>query len=220
MTEFTDDLGRIADCGVVAVLRGITDETVLDVANALVAGGVTVVEVTADTPGVLAKIETLADAYADDDRVMVGAGTVLDSATARATLLAGAEFVVTPTFDEAVVRTCNRYGATVLPGVFTPTEALRAFEAGADAVKVFPASSAGPGHLRSIAGPLSQIPLIPTGGVSLENASDYVEAGAVAVGVGSALVSDELVERGDYDALTARASEFVDVVAEAKSRSG
>ena len=205
---------RIVDGGVIGIMRGVESSKAVDVAAALREGGVTAVEVTADTPGAMGMIEDIADAM--DGEVLVGAGTVLDSETARAALLAGAEFVVTPSLNEDVIGTCNRYGAPVAPGVATPTEAVRAFEAGADLAKVFPASSLGPDHVASVGGPLGQIPLVPTGGVSLDNVAEFVEAGAVAVGVGSSLVDGDAVAAEDYDALTERASAFVDAVADAK----
>ncbi len=216
MTDHGASLERIVEGGVVAVLRGVTEETVNEIAGALAAGGVTAVEVTAETPGAMRMIEELSTTLPDG--TAVGVGTVLDSETARAASLAGAEFVVTPTLDLGVVETANRYGLVVMPGIFTPTEAIRAYEAGADAVKLFPASSVGPGHIGSIHGPLGQIPIVPTGGVDLENAAEYIEAGALAVGTGSALVSDELVEREDWDGLTERAREFVETVGAARER--
>ncbi len=210
------ELERIVDGGVVAVLRGVSEGTVVEIAGALAEGGVTAVEVTAETPGAMGMIEELSTALPDE--TAVGVGTVLDSETARVASLAGAEFVVTPTLDVEVVETANRYGLVVMPGIFTPTEAIRAYEAGADAVKLFPASSVGPGHVSSIHGPLGQIPIVPTGGVDLDNAAEYIEAGALAVGIGSALVSGEIVEREDWSAVTERAREFVEVVEAARER--
>jgi len=217
MEEFGGTLGRIVDGGVVAVMRGVDPESLLDVAAALRAGGVTAVEVTADTRGAAEMVASLADEYADDDGVVVGAGTVLDPETARAVVDAGAEFVVSPTLNEAVVALCNRYGVVSAPGVFTPTEALTAVEAGADVVKVFPAKTGGPGHVAAIKGPLEQIPIVPTGGVGPDNARDYVEAGAAAVGAGSALVPDEAVAEGDYGRIEANARELVEAVEAGRS---
>jgi len=203
----TDDaLDRIEDVGVVAVLRGVEPETAVD-------GGVTALEVTADSPHVTDTIGTLSETF---DDAVVGAGTVLDAETARAVQLAGAEFLVTPTVAEDVIATANRYGTPVVAGAFTPTEALSAYEAGADAVKVFPAETGGPEHLGAIGGPLPQVPLIPTGGVGPGNAGDYVDAGAVAVGAGSAIVSDDAVARGDYEAIAERARETVAAVEAAR----
>lgn len=207
-------LDVLRESGVVAVLRGAEAETVVDTAEALVAGGVTALEVTADTAGSTAMIRTLSEELGDD--VLVGAGTVLDAATAQSAIAAGAEFVVSPSFHEDVVETCNRYGVLVAPGVMTPTEAVEAFEAGADVVKVFPAATLGPDHLAAMKGPLAQIPMLPTGGVSTENAGDYVEAGAIAVGAGSALVDPTAVRAGDFEAITERARAFRSVIDEAR----
>lgn len=204
----------LRESGVVAVMRGAEPETVVDTAKALVAGGVTALEVTADTDDSTEMIRTLSEEL--DDDVLVGAGTVLDAATAQSAIAAGAEFVVSPSFHEDVVETCNRYGVLVAPGVMTPTEAIEAYEAGADLVKVFPAKTLGPDHLAAMKGPLGQIPMLPTGGVSPDNAGDYIEAGAVAVGAGSALVDREAVEAGDFDAVTERARTFRSVIDDAR----
>ncbi|WP_435124788.1 bifunctional 4-hydroxy-2-oxoglutarate aldolase/2-dehydro-3-deoxy-phosphogluconate aldolase [Halobaculum sp. D14] len=208
-------LEELRESGVVAVLRGAEPETVVDTAEALVAGGVTALEVTADTAGSTEMIRTLSEELGDE--ALVGAGTVLDEPTAQSAIAAGAEFVVAPSFDEGVVDACNRYGVTVAPGVMTPTEAVDAFEAGAELVKVFPAKTVGPDHVAAIKGPLSQIPIMPTGGVSPENAGDYIEAGAECVGAGSALVDRDAVDRGDFDELTARAEEFRAVIEDARN---
>lgn len=208
-------LERIAASGVIAILRGVEPEAVVDVATAVVDGGVTALEVTADTPGVTDAIEALSGSF---DDVLVGAGTVLDSETARAVQLAGAEFVVTPTVDEGVIESCNRYGIPVAPGAYTPTEALTAYEAGADLVKIFPAKSGGPDHVAAVGGPLPQIPLVPTGGVGPGNAGAYVDAGAFAVGAGSAIVADDAVASGNYDEITANARAMVEAVEAARDR--
>ncbi|WP_227131547.1 bifunctional 4-hydroxy-2-oxoglutarate aldolase/2-dehydro-3-deoxy-phosphogluconate aldolase [Halorubellus salinus] len=210
-----ETVSRMCESGVVAVLRGVDASDVQMVGDALRDGGVTAMEVTMGNDDSLAAIEALAEHYRGED-VVVGAGTVLDSETARQVQLAGASFVVSPTFDEGVVETCNRYGVPVAPGVATPTEALTAYEAGADLCKVFPASSYGPGHLSSIKGPLPQIPLMPTGGVGPDNAGAYVEAGAEMVGAGGSLVPDDALEREDYDEMTARAEELVGAVEDAR----
>ena len=215
MTERTRILSRIESGGVIAVLRGVTDETLEPIATALADGGITAVEVTADTPGVIEKIERLAAAMANRS-VAVGAGTVLDEATARNVLLAGAEFIVTPTLSAGVIETANRDGVPVIPGIMTPSEAQRAMEAGADAVKLFPANTVGPGHISAIHGPLSQIDIIPTGGIDLENTATYIDAGAFAVGTGSALVTDEILVEKDWDALETRAADFVAAVETAR----
>jgi len=193
------------------VMRGADADTIIDVASALADGGVTAFEITADNPDAMDLIAEVSASFSTAEAI-VGAGTVLDAATARAAIASGAEFVVGPTFDAGVVETCNRYGTLVAPGVLTPTEALDAYEAGADLVKVFPASSMGPGHLSSIAGPLPQIPLMPTGGIGVDNAADYIDAGAVVVGAGSALMDDEAIAAGDFESITETAREFTRVI--------
>lgn len=198
---------RIVESGVVGILRGIEARKVDPVAEALVAGGVEAIEITADTPGAMEMIRDVSTSLGDE--ALLGAGTVLDPETARTALLAGADFVVTPTVSEAVIETCNRYGTVVAPGVMTPTEALTAYEAGADLCKLFPASTVGPGQVTAIRGPLEQIPLVPTGGVSTANAADFFEAGAVAVGVGSGLVDDDAVANEAYDRITETAAELI-----------
>ena len=210
-----ETLSRLVDSGVVAVLRGVEADQLIGITEALREGGVTAVEITADTPGVAEKLGEVAGSF--DDEVVVGTGTVLDSETARTTLMAGAEFVVSPSLHEDVIETCNRYGAVSAPGVMTPTEAVRGYEAGADFVKVFPAKTVGPAHLSAMKGPLGQIPMLPTGGVGPDNAAAYIEAGAFAVGAGGALVDYDAAERGDYEAITETAREFVQVVEDARA---
>ncbi|MDB2224638.1 bifunctional 4-hydroxy-2-oxoglutarate aldolase/2-dehydro-3-deoxy-phosphogluconate aldolase [Halorubrum ezzemoulense] len=209
-----ETLSRLVDSGVVAVLRGVPADQLIEIAEALREGGVTAVEITADTPNVADLIDEVTASF--DDEVVVGTGTVLDSETAQTTLMAGAEFVVSPSLHEDVIETCNRYGAVSAPGVMTPTEAVRGYEAGADFVKVFPAKTVGPAHLGAMKGPLGQIPMMPTGGVSPDNAAEYVEAGAFAVGAGGALVDYDAAERGDYEVITETAREFTRVVEEAR----
>jgi len=209
-----ETLSQIADGGVVAVLRGVDADQLVAIAEALQAGGVDVVEITADTPAVTDLIGTLTDTF---DDLVVGTGTVLDAETAQATIAAGASFVVSPSLHEDVIETCNRYGVVCAPGVMTPTEAIRGYQAGADFVKVFPAKTVGPAHLGAMKGPLGQIPMMPTGGVGPDNAGDYVKAGAFAVGAGGALVNYEAAARGDYEVITETAREFTRVVEDARS---
>lgn len=206
-----DAMQRLRDSGTVAVMRGADADTLVKTVEALREGGVTAIEVTADNPDALEMIEAVTGSF-DDDDVIVGAGTVLDGATALDTIRAGAEFVVGPTVERDVVDVCNRYGTLVAPGAFTPTEALTAYEAGADFVKIFPASSGGPSHLSGIKGPLPQIPLMPTGGVDADNAGDFIRAGAEVVGAGSALVPGSAVESGDFETITENARAFSEAV--------
>jgi 2-dehydro-3-deoxyphosphogluconate aldolase/(4S)-4-hydroxy-2-oxoglutarate aldolase len=210
-----ETIRQMRDSGVVAVMRGADADAVIDIAEALAEGGVTALELTADTPGVMNLVDEVSDAL-DDTDVIVGAGTVLDEETARAAILAGAEFVVSPSFHEDVVETCNRYGVPVAPGVATPTEAVEAYQAGADMVKLFPASSLGPDFLASIKGPLGHIPIMPTGGVGPDNAGDFIQAGAECVGAGSSLVDDEAIENEDFDMITANAEAMVQAVEDAR----
>ncbi|WP_119816193.1 bifunctional 4-hydroxy-2-oxoglutarate aldolase/2-dehydro-3-deoxy-phosphogluconate aldolase [Halalkaliarchaeum desulfuricum] len=217
MTHETDGTPKtfeaLRESGVVAVMRGGEPDTVIDTADALVAGGVTAIEITADTDGAS---DLIAEVDASVPEAVVGAGTVLDSETARSCLLAGAEFVVSPSLHADVIETANRYGALVAPGVMTPTEAIRGREAGADLLKVFPASTVGPGHLSAIRGPLGDVPLMPTGGIDLENVEAYIEAGAICVGAGGSLVDYDAVERGEPESVTETAREFRDRIAAAR----
>lgn len=205
---------RLVDGGVIAVLRGVDPDDAVPVARAVVDGGVRAVEVTADTPGALDAVQALAGDL--DEVALVGVGTVLDAQTARAALLSGAEFVVSPSLHRDVIEVCNRYGVPAVPGAATPTEAIAAYEAGADLVKLFPASALGPEYVAALAGPLPQVPLVPTGGVDADNAGAFVEAGAVAVGAGSAIVDAEAVDRGDYGGITERARALVEAVESAR----
>lgn len=209
-----DVLTPILETGVVAIVRGVAPDSILGVVDALVDGGIRVCEITADSPAALESIERVAAAFGEE--VTVGAGTVLDAETARACQLAGAEFLVTPTVNPDVIQTGNRYGTPVIPGVMTPTEALTATETGADMCKLFPASTLGPSHVSAMSGPLGQVPLVPTGGVSSENAADFFESGAAAVGVGSALVDSNAIENGEYDRLTETASDLIDIAETAR----
>jgi 2-dehydro-3-deoxyphosphogluconate aldolase/(4S)-4-hydroxy-2-oxoglutarate aldolase len=213
--DANEDMQRLVDSGVVAVMRGADADTIIEVAQALHVGGVTAYEITADNPDAMELISEVSASFTDEEAI-VGAGTVLDSETARASIMNGAEFVVGPNFDEGVVETCNRYGTLVAPGILTPTEAVNAYEAGADMVKVFPASVMGPKHLASIKGPLPQIPLMPTGGIDIDNVADYVEAGAVVVGAGSAIMDGDAIAAGDFESITETAREFTQVIEDAR----
>ena len=208
---------RIEAAGVVAVVRLSQASELARVADAIRAGGVDIIEFTLTTPGALRIIEDSAARFGDD--VLLGAGTVLDSETARAAILAGAQFIVSPTTDFATIELCHRYGKAVVPGAFTPTEILAAWQAGADFVKVFPAGVVGPGYLKDVRGPLPQVKLIPTGGVGKVNAGDFIKAGAAALAVGGDLVSNKLVDSGDFAQLTANARELVAAVRAARGLS-
>jgi 2-dehydro-3-deoxyphosphogluconate aldolase/(4S)-4-hydroxy-2-oxoglutarate aldolase len=194
----------------VAVVRSPDSEKLVDAAEALLDGGIQIVEITMTVPDALDVIRSVRRRLGD--RVFLGSGTVLDSATARAALLAGAEFIVSPTFSLDCLRVGHRYGKLVIPGAMTPTEILTAWEAGAKVVKLFPANIGGPEYLRTIAGPLPQIALMPTGGITLENAAEFLRAGACCLGLGSALVETKALADGDFERIRSRARLFVDVV--------
>ncbi len=200
--------------GVVAVIRAQSSGQLIDVVGALHAGGLTCIEVTMTTPDALEVIHAASKAFAG--KCTIGVGTVLDSETARAAILAGAEFVVAPTLNLATITLCKRYNKAVVPGCFTPTEILTAWQAGADLVKVFPATKLGPEFFKDIRGPLPHVRMTPTGGVSLANTGDFIKAGAVCVGVGSALVTKKAVAEGDMDALSKNAAAFLKAVADAR----
>lgn len=204
------DLARVLDTGIVAVVRFPEPEPLVDVVRALADGGVTVAEVTFTVPNATEVIRAAKKALGD--RVLLGAGTVLDPETARAAFLAGAEFLVSPTVNVDVIRMCRRYDKLVMPGAFTPTEILTAWEAGADIVKVFPADVLGPTFFRAVRAPLPQVRLMPTGGVDLKTAADFLNAGAVCLGVGGQLVDAKLIAAGKFAELTARAAEYAAVV--------
>jgi 2-dehydro-3-deoxyphosphogluconate aldolase/(4S)-4-hydroxy-2-oxoglutarate aldolase len=203
-------LSRVIDCGLVAVVRAPDPTHLVEVIRALADGGVTVAEVTFTVPNA---IEVIRQAKKElGDRVMLGAGTILDPETARAAFLAGAEFLVSPTLNLDVIRMARRYDKLVFPGAFTPTEILAAWEAGADVVKVFPAEVVGPAFFKAMRGPLPQVKLMPTGGVDLNTAGDFLRAGAVCLGVGSQLVDPKAVARQDFDYLRGMAWQFTQAV--------
>lgn len=208
------DLQRIVDCGVVAIVRFDRSEELVEAAQAIKAGGVDVIEFTMTTPNALGIIEASAKEFGEE--VLLGAGTVLDSETARAAILAGARYIVSPTLDPQVVELCHRYGVIAVPGAFSPTEILAAWELGADLVKVFPAGAMGPGYIKDILSPLPQVRLLPTGGVSLSNVAQFIEAGATAVAAGSSLVDKTAVAERDFARLTAIAGEFVTAIRKAR----
>jgi len=210
MREPSETLARIARAGVIAIVRLAGEAGLLEVAEALVAGGIEALEYTVTTPGALRAVDEASARLRG--RVLVGAGTVLDAATAAAAVHARAAFLVTPTLAVDVIHTGRRYGVPVFPGAMTPTEILAAWEAGADAVKVFPASALGPDYIRQVRAPLPQVRLLPTGGISAANAADYLRAGAFAVGVGGRLVDPAAVAERRFDLLTQRAAELVQAV--------
>jgi 2-dehydro-3-deoxyphosphogluconate aldolase/(4S)-4-hydroxy-2-oxoglutarate aldolase len=205
-----EKLTRIRDTGVIAIMRAQTSSQLIAAADAIRTGGVNVIEVTMTTPGALDVIAQATDRYGQE--ALFGAGSVLDSETARSAILAGAGFIVAPTLNLDVIALCNRYGIPVIPGCYTPTEMLTAWEAGADMVKLFPASVGGPDLVKAILAPLPQLQIVPVGGVELSNAADFVRSGAAALGVGSSLINQKLLDAGDMAELTRRAVAFVEEV--------
>jgi 2-dehydro-3-deoxyphosphogluconate aldolase/(4S)-4-hydroxy-2-oxoglutarate aldolase len=206
-------LKRIEETGIVAVVRAENPEQALKIAEAVKKGGIQAIEITMTVPGAVEVIKELAKAYPNQE-IIIGAGTVLDSETARACILAGAEYVVSPGTDFETIKLCNRYQKVVMPGCMTVTEVLKAMEAGADVIKVFPATLFGPKIIKAIKGPVPQAPLLPTGGVNLDNVAEWIKAGSLAVGVGGSLTAG--AKKGDYEAVTNTASEFVKRIAETR----
>ncbi len=199
-------LDRILESGVVAIMRAKTSHQLLDAAKAIMVGGVNAIEVTMTTPGALDVIREAVSTFGD--KVAFGAGTVLDAETARLAILAGAQFVVCPTLNLSTIEMCHRYSVPVMPGAYTPTEILTAWEAGATYVKVFPASVGGPAYIKAVKAPLPQVKLVAVGGVDLSNTADFIKAGCDFVGVGGELVNQTLLDSGAFDTITERARRF------------
>jgi 2-dehydro-3-deoxyphosphogluconate aldolase/(4S)-4-hydroxy-2-oxoglutarate aldolase len=210
-----EDLERVHRSGIVAVIRSPSSDQIVDVATALYEGGIDVLEVTFTVPDVLVTISAVRKRLAG--RVLLGAGTVLDAESARAALLAGAEFVVAPTVNVDVIKLCNRYDKLAMPGAFTPTEVLSAWQAGADLVKIFPAEVGGPAYLKALHGPLPQVRLLPTGGVNLQTIANFLHAGAYAVGLGAALVDPKAVASGNMARIQELAAQYVAAVKSARA---
>lgn len=208
------NMNKLMESGLVAVIRRPKKEQVHFIAEALINGGVGALEITIDTPGAFDMIEELKASYSE--RILVGAGTVLDAETAKKAIDAGADFIFSPTFDKATIEMTNRYGKISIPGVMTPTEMVQAYQAGADILKVFPADALGIDYIKNVQGPLAHIPMMPTGGVSIENVGAFIMNGAVAVGVGGTLVDRQAIEDENYEKLTRKAKEFSQAIQRAR----
>lgn len=204
------NLLRIKESGLVAVIRRPKASQINQIAEALVEGGVGALEITVDTPGCYEMINKLKKDYGK--KVLVGAGTVLDEQTAKTAIDAGADFVFSPTFDERTIRLTNRYGKISIPGVMTPTEVVNAYAAGADLLKVFPADSVNENFIKNLQGPLGHIPMMPTGGVTVDNAEYLIRSGAVALGAGGSLVDKQAIEEGNYGKLIDISKQFIDAI--------
>ncbi len=215
MSEKSKVIHEIISTGIIAIIRASGSGELVDVVNALRAGGVTCIELTMTTPNALEVVRQAREACGGS--AFIGVGTVLDAETARAAILAGAQFIVAPILDLPTIELCNRYSIPVTPGALTPTEIVRAHQAGADFVKVFPTSTLGPEYLKDIRGPLPHIKLIPTGGVTLDTAADFIKAGAAALGTGSALVSKKALADRDFETIKKTAAEFLKRVREARA---
>ncbi|WP_042683453.1 bifunctional 2-keto-4-hydroxyglutarate aldolase/2-keto-3-deoxy-6-phosphogluconate aldolase [Anaerosalibacter massiliensis] len=203
-----DILKRIEDTGIVAVVRAENDEQAKNIAYACMDGGIDAIEIAFTVPGAHKVIESLVEVFGND--LLVGAGTVLDSETARIAILAGAKYIVSPVFDLDTAKLCNRYQIPYMPGCMTLTEMITAMEAGADIIKVFPGSVFGPSFIKAIKGPLPQAVLMPTGGVNLDNVDEWISNGCVAVGVGGSLT------KGSKEEITKIAKQFVEKIKEAR----
>lgn len=203
----------IVESGIVAVIRSESKEEAINIIDAVKKGGIKALEITMTIPGAIDVIKEIIETYKDED-LIIGAGTVLDSETARACILAGAKYIVSPYFNVDMVKLCNRYGIAVMPGIMTVKEAVEALEYGIDILKVFPGNAYGPSIISSFKGPIPQGNFMPTGGVNLDNIKDWIKAGAIAVGTGGDLTKGAKIE--DYELVTETASKFVEAVKNAR----
>ena len=212
-------LASLVEGAIVPVVRASSAEAALQAVEAIAQGGIRAAEITMTVPGAVQVLEKLARRFGGD--ILLGAGTVLDPETARACLLAGAEFIVSPSLKPATIEMAKRYSKPVFPGALTPTEVLAAWEAGADAVKIFPCGNVGGArYIKALKGPFPQIEMIPTGGVNLETIGEFLKAGACAVGVGGELLDATLIQQGRFDAIAERARQFLAAIAKARAEMG
>lgn len=207
-------LTRIKQSGLVAVVRAESQEQAAKITEACIEGGVAAIEITFTVPGAADVIKSLAQKYSASGKIIIGAGTVLDPETARTAILAGAQYVVSPYLNVDLVKLCNRYQVACMPGAMTIKEVVECMEAGADIVKIFPGEVFGPKIIKAIRGPIPYAPMMPTGGVSLENVEEWIKAGAVAVGVGGSLIAG--AKKGDYASITATAKQFIEKIQAAR----
>ena len=210
-----DQLRQVLECGIVAVVRSPDSQQLVEAVRALADGGVTVAEITMTVPGALDVVKAVRAALGDC--VLLGAGTILDPETARAAILAGAEYIVSPTVNLEVIKICQRYDKLIMPGAFTPTEILAAWEAGADIVKVFPADVVGPAFFKAVKGPLPQIRLMPTGGVDLTTAPAFLKAGACCLGIGGQLVEPAAIAARNFGRIRELAQQYSAIVKETRA---
>jgi len=209
-------LSSIVDIGIVPIVRTSSAESAIQAVEAIYRGGIRAAEITMTVPGAIRALEKVADQFGD--KIMLGAGTVLDPETARACMLAGAEFIVTPSLRLSTIEIVQRYSKVISPGAMTPTEVLTAWESGADLVKIFPCGNlGGPKYIKALKGPLPHIEMVPTGGVNLDTAGEFLKAGACAVAVGSELVDGKTIKEGRYDIIEERARQYLAVIAKARA---
>ena len=214
----TTTLDRILDGGIVAVIRSESPDQLVKVVQALAEGGVTAAEITLTVPDAIEVIREVRKELGDS--IVLGAGSVLDPETARAALLAGAEYIVGPAVNLDVIRLCRRYDKVVMPGAFTPTEVVSAWEAGADIVKIFPSDIGGPPYIKALRAPLPQVRMMPTGGVNLSTAEAFLKAGACCLGIGGSLVEPKAVASGDFGRLRDLAGQYAAIVRQFRQSSG
>ena len=212
MSDKLDILEKIEDRGIIAVVRAENANIAKKISRAAKKGGVDIIEITMTVPGALDVIKELSNTY---DEIIIGAGSVLDAETARSCMLAGAEFIVGPSLNKEMIRICNKYDIPVAAGAMTPTEVVNALEAGADIVKIFPASLFGPKIIKAINGPIPQARLMPTGGVHKDNVQEWIKAGSFAVGAGSAICSG--ADKGDYEKVKNDSQEFIELIKQARN---
>ena len=208
-------LNLMRETGLIAIMRADGSDQLIAAADAIRAGGIRAIEVTMTTPGAIETIRAARHRYRGE--TLFGAGTVLDPETAGAAILAGADFVVAPTFDPKMVAICRRYSIPVFPGCFTPTEMLTAWEGGASMIKLFPADLGGPSYIKAVRAPLPQLEIVPVGGVNLDTAAEFIRSGAAVLGVGSSLINQKLLEAGNMEDLRHRAAAFVAEVAKGRN---
>jgi len=217
MSQKSEKLGIMLGGGVIPVIRAKSADEALKVVEAIRKGGINTIEITMTVPGAIGVMERLAKEAGGE--ILLGAGSVLDPETARASILAGAEFIVGPCLNPELVRLCKRYSKIVIPGAMTPTEIVSAWEMGADIVKVFPAGQlGGPSYIKAVKAPLPQVLLNPTGGVSLDNAGEFIKAGASVISAGSALVDKKAVAQAQFEVITRKAEQFVEEVRRARGK--
>ncbi|MCK4241878.1 MAG: bifunctional 4-hydroxy-2-oxoglutarate aldolase/2-dehydro-3-deoxy-phosphogluconate aldolase [Candidatus Atribacteria bacterium] len=217
MRDKTSNLKMLIEAGIVPVVRASSAAEAINIVNAIVKGGINIIEITMTVPNAIGVIKTIAEKFKEN--ILLGAGTVLDTETARMSILAGAEFIVSPCLSEELIKICRRYSKIVIPGAMTPTEILRTWEMGADMVKVFPAGNlGGPEYIRALKAPLPQILLNSTGGVNLENAGEFIKAGSSVISVGSSLLDKEAIFEKKFEVLTEKAKQFAEEIKKVRGK--